>query len=215
MCKKIPYELPDGDFVKYIEQIHKQSLQKALEEKARATACLNAASTTESPQESLRKIRAQHKRTMQSLRAQARGEDRELLQKETSTQAQLNAELQRSIRTSSYNSHPAPNKGRAARLERSSSLEEHNSPTTGKQGNEQNQPVILCNARSTLIVIWIFLNLVFFVGMEDRSQDIGIFVGLLLAIITMGLIFLQITMVRYNRRHSALSSMSSVKNNSD
>ena len=152
---------------------------------------------------------------MQSLRAEARGEDRELLQKETSNQAQLNAELQRSIRTSSYNSNPAPNKGRAARLERSSSLEEHNSPTTGKQGNEQNQPVILCNARSTLIVIWIFLNLVFFVGMEDRSQDIGIFVGLLLAIITMVLIFLQITIVRYNRRHSALSSMSSVKNNSD
>ena len=243
MRKKIPYELPDGDFVKFIEQIHKQSLQKALEEKARATARLNAASTTESPQESLRKIRAQHERTMQSLKAEARGEDRELLQKEASNQARLNAaqqnamqssfkgtpqtsssftvpsgmrftrkgtdditvtmppykssaelraqahaqrEQQRSLRTGT------PLQGRADTLGRSSSI-------FSKQSNRRKRPSKLSNARSSLLVFWIFLNLVFFVGMGGRLQGEGVFVSLLIAILTMVLIFVQLAISRHNR----------------
>lgn len=250
MRKKIPYELPDGDFVKFIEQIHKQSLQKALEEKARATARLNAASTTESPQESLRKIRAQHERTMQSLRSEVHGEDRELLQKEASNQARLNAAQQNAMQ-SSFKGTPqttssftvpsgmrftrqgtdditvtlppyqssaeiraqahakreqqraqqrslrtgTPIQGRTDILRRSSS-------SFSKQSNRRKRPSKLSNARSSLLVFWIFLNLVFFVGMGGRLQGEGAFVSLLIAILTVVLIFMQLAISRHNRRQS-------------
>lgn len=68
MSKNVPYELPDGDFVKYVEQSHQQSILQAQAEKEKALARLNASATTDSPQDSLRKIREQHERTMQDLR---------------------------------------------------------------------------------------------------------------------------------------------------
>ncbi|MBU3844780.1 MAG: hypothetical protein H9847_07950 [Candidatus Anaerobiospirillum pullicola] len=74
MSTGAPYEVPDGDFVKYIEKIHRDSISRADADRARATAQLNVGNTTETPQESLQKIRAQHERTMANLKAEARGE---------------------------------------------------------------------------------------------------------------------------------------------
>lgn len=67
MSKKVPYELPDGDFVKYVEQSHQQALLHDNDEKEKALARLNASVTTDSPQDSLRKIREQHERTLKNL----------------------------------------------------------------------------------------------------------------------------------------------------
>lgn len=67
MSKKVPYELPDGDFVKYVEQNHQQAILQANAEKEKTLTRLNTSITTDSTQDSLRKIREQHEHTLQSL----------------------------------------------------------------------------------------------------------------------------------------------------
>lgn len=90
--KRAPYELPDGDFVKFIEQIHKQALKQASVAKAQASARLNAGNTNESPQETLQRIREQHQKTMQALKAEAHGEATEILQAQRGAQNKMRAD---------------------------------------------------------------------------------------------------------------------------
>ncbi len=64
---RAPYEVEDGDYVKFIEKIHQASRQQTESAKQQAFARLNASNTYETPRQSMERIRAQHERTMQSL----------------------------------------------------------------------------------------------------------------------------------------------------
>lgn len=60
----VPYELKDGDFVSYIEELHQLALQQRLAGKPLPPSMTGS---YESPQDSFAKIRSQHQRTMDAL----------------------------------------------------------------------------------------------------------------------------------------------------
>ncbi len=68
MKRDAPFEPIDGDFDKFIQELHKNSAHNAAINKKLAEQKLNGgAITLESPQQSFNKIRQQHKNTMSSI----------------------------------------------------------------------------------------------------------------------------------------------------
>lgn len=68
MKRDAPFEPSDGDFDKFIQELHKNSAHNAAINKKLAEQKLNGdAITLESPQQSFNKIRQQHKNTMSSI----------------------------------------------------------------------------------------------------------------------------------------------------
>ena len=68
MKRDAPFEPNDGDFDKFIQELHKNSAHNAAINKKLAEQELNGgAITLESPQQSFNKIRQQHKNTMSSI----------------------------------------------------------------------------------------------------------------------------------------------------
>lgn len=66
----VPYELKDGDFVSYIEELHSLALKKRLATTPQSAAAPSAgfkSTSYESPQDSFAKIRSQHQKTMDAL----------------------------------------------------------------------------------------------------------------------------------------------------
>ena len=66
----VPYELKDGDFVSYIEELHRQALQQRLantQKSAASSSYARSSASYESPQDSFAKIRSQHQKTMDAL----------------------------------------------------------------------------------------------------------------------------------------------------
>lgn len=66
----VPYELKDGNFVSYIEELHRLALQKRLATTPQSDAAPSAgfkSTSYESPQDSFAKIRSQHQKTMDAL----------------------------------------------------------------------------------------------------------------------------------------------------
>lgn len=68
MKRDAPFEPSDGDFDKFIQELHKNSAHNAAINKKLAEQQLNGGTITlESPQQSFNKIRQQHKNTMSSI----------------------------------------------------------------------------------------------------------------------------------------------------
>ena len=68
MKRDAPFEPIDGDFDKFIQELHKNSAHNAAINKKLAEQKLNGGTITlESPQQSFNKIRQQHKNTMSSI----------------------------------------------------------------------------------------------------------------------------------------------------
>ena len=68
MKRDAPFEPSDGDFDKFIQELHKNSAHNAAINKKLAEQKLNGGTITlESPQQSFNKIRQQHKNTMSSI----------------------------------------------------------------------------------------------------------------------------------------------------
>ena len=108
----VPYELKDGDFVSYIEELHRLALQKHRADKSLPASPSNTgfnsiSASYESPQESFAKIRSQHQKTMDALhhsgQQRTQNNQRAFTPSAQSYQSTPSAQKPKSARTSIFN----------------------------------------------------------------------------------------------------------------